>query len=77
MTSATTHLSPRGNSTAVTIPRDVMDAAGLRQGDPVIITARADGVVEVRHAEPAEAALERAFEWSLGRYPQTYADLAK
>jgi antitoxin component of MazEF toxin-antitoxin module len=77
MTSATTRLSPRGNSTAVTIPRDVMDAAGLRQGDPVTVTARDDGVVEVRHAAPAETALESAFAWSLGRYPQTYADLAK
>jgi hypothetical protein len=41
------------------------------------LLVRDDGVIEIRHAAPAEAALEEAFEWSLGRYPQTYAALAK
>ena len=77
MIKATTKLMPRGNSLAVTIPKDVLEAAGLKQGDDLSLLARDDGVIEVRHAAPGEAALEEAFEWSLGRYPQTYADLAK
>jgi putative addiction module antidote len=72
-----TKLSPRGNSLAVTIPKDMLDATGLKQGDSVDLTAREDGVIEIRHAAPGDAALDEAFEWSLGRYPQTYRDLAK
>jgi len=70
-------LSPRGNSLAVTIPKDMLESVGLRQGDELSLLARDDGVIEIRHAAPAEAELEAAFEWSLGRYPQTYEDLAK
>jgi len=73
---ASSKLTPRGNSLAVTLPRDVIEAAGLAQGDELTLTVR-DGVVEIRHAAPAEAALKEAFEWSLGRYAQTYRDLAK
>ena len=69
-------LSPRGNSLAVTIPKDMLDAMGLRQGDELSLVAH-DGVIEIRHAAPAEAELDEAFEWSLGRYAQTYKDLAK
>jgi putative addiction module antidote len=77
MISATTKLTPRGNSLAVTIPKDVIEATGLKQGDNLVLWAREDGVIEIRHAPSADAALDDAFEWSLGRYPQTYADLAK
>jgi antitoxin component of MazEF toxin-antitoxin module len=73
---ASSKLTPRGNSLAVTLPRDVIEAAGLAQGDELTLTVR-DGVIEIRHAAPAEAALNEAFEWSLGRYAQTYRDLAK
>lgn len=70
-------LSPRSNSLAVTIPKDMVDAVGLRQGDQLSLLAREDGVIEIRHAAPAEAELEAAFDWSLGRYARTYEDLAK
>jgi len=77
MVKATAKLSPRGNSLAVTIPKDVLDAVGLRQGDDLSLVARDDGVIEIRHAAPAEVELDAAFEWSLGRYAKTYEDLAK
>ena len=70
-------LSPRGNSLAVTIPKDMLEATGLHQGDELSLLARDDGVIEIRHAAPGEAELDEAFEWSLGRYAQTYKDLAK
>jgi len=77
MVKAAAKLTPRGNSLAVTIPRDVLEAAGLKLGDDLSLIARDDGVIEIRHAAPQEAALNDAFEWSLGRYGQTYRDLAK
>lgn len=77
MVKATAKLTPRGNSLAVTIPKEAIEAAGLRQGDDLSLLVRDDGVIELAHAAPAEVELEAAFEWSLGRYPQTYTDLAK
>jgi antitoxin component of MazEF toxin-antitoxin module len=77
MVKTSTKLTPRGNSLAVTLPKDVLDASGLKQGDDVTIVSRDDGVIEIRRASPGEAALDAAFEWSLGRFPQTYRDLAK
>jgi putative addiction module antidote len=73
----TAKLTPRGNSLAVTIPKEMVEAAGLHQGDELSLLARDDGVIEIHHAAPGEADLESAFEWSLGRYPETYRDLAK
>jgi antitoxin component of MazEF toxin-antitoxin module len=73
----TTKLTARGNSLAVTVPKDILDASGLKQGDDVVLISRDDAVIEIRHAEPGDAVLDEAFEWSLGRYPQTYRDLAK
>lgn len=77
MVKTTAKLTQRGNSLAVTIPKEMLDATGLRQGDELSLLAREDGVIEISHAAPGEAELEDAFEWSLGRYPQTYTDLAK
>jgi putative addiction module antidote len=73
----TAKLSPRGNSLAVTIPKEMLEAVGLRQGDELSLLARDDGVIEIRHAAPGEAELEAGFEWSLGRYAETYRALAK
>jgi antitoxin component of MazEF toxin-antitoxin module len=77
MIKATARLTPRGNSQAVTLSRDVLDAAGLRQGDALSLLVRDDGVIELRRAVPDEAELDAAFDWSLGRYDETYRDLAK
>ena len=74
---ATAKLSPQGDAQAVTIPKDILEATGFRQGDELSLLAREDGVIEIRAAAPDEASLEAGFEWSLGRYGQTYADLAK
>ena len=73
----TAKLTPRGNSQAVTIPREAMDAAGLKQGDELAIVVRDDGVMELHRASADDAALERAFAWALGRYGRTFEDLAQ
>lgn len=70
-------VAARGRALAVTLPQTVLDAAGLKPGDGVSLVVRDDGVIEIRHAVPEEAQLEAAFEWSLGRYNQTYEDLSK
>lgn len=77
MVKASAKLSPRGNSLAVTLPKEVLDAAGLKQGDDLSLLVRDDGAIEITHAAPGEAELQEAFEWSLGRYAKTYEDLAK
>ncbi len=77
MIRATAKLSPRGNSLAVTLPKDILEAAGFALGDELSLLARDDGVIEIRHAAPAEAELDAAFEWSLGRYSHTYEDFTK
>ncbi len=77
MVKASAKLSPRGNSLAVTLPKEVLDAAGLKQGDELSLLVRDDGAIEITHAAPGEAELQEAFEWSLGRYAKTYEDLAK
>lgn len=77
MVKASAKLSPRGNSLAVTLPKEVLDAAGLKQGDELSLLVRDDGAIEITHAAPGEAGLEEAFEWSLVRFSKTYEDLAK
>jgi antitoxin component of MazEF toxin-antitoxin module len=68
-------LTPRGNSLAVTLPRDVIVAAGLSPGDGLVISVH-DQVIEIRHAATAETILEYAFTWVMGRYGQTLRDLS-
>jgi putative addiction module antidote len=77
MTKILAKLTPRGNSLAVTLPKNLLDATGLKQGDELALSARKDGVIEMRPATTADAALNDAIAWSLGRYKQTYRDLAK
>ncbi len=77
MVRVTTKLTPRGNSQAVTIPREAMEAAGLKQGDALALIVRDDGVMELHRASTDDAALDQAFEWTLGRYGRTLEDLAK
>lgn len=77
MVRLTTKLTPRGNSQAVTIPREAMEAAGLKQGDTLALVVRDDGVMEIHRASTDDAALEQAFEWTLGRYGRTLKDLAQ
>lgn len=67
MIKTTAKLTPRGNSLDAAVPKDVLEASGLRD----------DGVIEIGHAAPVETRLDEAFEWSLGRYGKTYADLAR
>lgn len=65
-----------GNSTAVTLPRTVLEAAGLTMGDAVRITAEAGRVtidrVDSAHEEDMEAV--RGFN---ARYRRAMAALAK
>ncbi len=70
-------LTPRGNSLAVTVPKEILSSTGLREGDELALVARDDGVIEIHRAASDEATLDAAFDWVLGRYPRTLTDLAK
>jgi putative addiction module antidote len=72
----TTRLTKVGNSTGVTLSRDVLVEAGLDRGDTVVVTAR-DGRIEITRAENAyDRAMEAGRAFSV-RYRRTMADLAK
>jgi len=54
----TTKLTKIGNSTGVTLPREVLSAAGLRRGDEVAVEVR-DNRVEISKSEdPHNRAME-------------------
>ncbi|MFM2043317.1 MAG: hypothetical protein RLY86_1893 [Pseudomonadota bacterium] len=72
----TTRLTKVGNSTGVTLPRDVLAEAGLGRGDAVSVSVR-DGRIEIARADGTyDQAMEarRAF---AARYRRTMATLAK
>ncbi len=58
MLKRTAKRSPRGNSVAVTLPKDMVDAAGLRPGDERSLLVGCDGIIEIGYAAPADAALD-------------------
>ncbi|HVJ52519.1 MAG TPA: AbrB/MazE/SpoVT family DNA-binding domain-containing protein [Aliidongia sp.] len=64
-------------SLSLAIPKEMLDAAGLKQGDDLSLLLRDDGTIEIRRLDSAEATLEAAFEWSLTHYGPTYRALAK
>lgn len=72
----TTRLGRQGNSTGVTLTRDVLAKAGMDRGAEVVVEATPGRIV----LTPAGGDHERfmaAFERSLDRYDETYAILAK
>ena len=74
--SLTTRLSRQGNSTGLTLSREVLDAAGLARGAAVRVEAE-PGRVVITPAESADAEAMALFEASLGRYGRAYSILAK
>lgn len=72
----TTRLTKVGNSTGVTLPRDVLDKAGLDRGDAVSVSVR-DGRIEIAKADGTyEQAMEAGRSFA-ARYRRTMAALAK
>ncbi|MEO5374284.1 MAG: AbrB/MazE/SpoVT family DNA-binding domain-containing protein [Alphaproteobacteria bacterium] len=65
-----------GNSTGLTLPREVLAAAELNRGDAVAVSVH-DGVIEIRKAEDGyDEAMEVGHAF-IGRYRRTMAALAK
>lgn len=69
-------LTKQGNSTGVTLARDVLDEAGLSRGDEVAVTVRA-GRIEITRADTPYQQSMDAFRAVGRRYPRTLAKLAK
>lgn len=76
--SSTAKLIKQGNSTAVVVPKAMLDDAGLQRGDAVTVEPlpSGDGVV-IRRADERRAKAWRAYEASEERYAAAYAELAK
>lgn len=76
--SGTAKLIRQGNSTAVVVPKAMLDEAGLQRGDVVSVEplSTGDGVT-IRRLDERRAKAWRAYEASEERYAAAYAELAK
>lgn len=72
----TTRLAKMGNSTGVTIPRDVLAEAHLNRGDEVTLSVR-DGRIEITRADDAYNRAMEAGRAFATRYRRAMAVLAK
>ena len=65
----------QGNSSGVTLTRDLLEASGFAQGEEVLISAR-KGLVEIRKVDGTYADCKVAYEWVKSRYRNTLRKLA-
>jgi putative addiction module antidote len=75
-TAATTSLRRIGNSTGLTFTAEALKAAGLAQGDRVVVSA-APGRVVVSKADDLHARCMAMLERHMQRYDKAFARLAK
>ena len=73
---ATTSLRRIGNSTGLTFTAEALKAAGLAQGDRVVVSA-APGRVVVAKADDLHARCMAMLERHMQRYDKAFARLAK
>ena len=71
-----TRLAKIGNSTGLTLPRDVLAEAHLDRGDEVAVTVR-EGRIEIAKADDAYNKAMEAGRAFAARYRRTMAVLAK
>lgn len=71
-----TRLVKQGNSTGLTLSREVLEAARLDRGAEVVVEA-SEGRIVITPASSSHARAMAAFKRSLTRYGRTYALLAK
>lgn len=71
-----TRLGRIGNSTGLTLTREILEAAGLERGTDVRVEAE-PGRITVTPAGSVHDRAKRLFERSLVRYDRAYARLAK
>lgn len=75
-TKTTTKLTRIGNSTGLTLSRDVLQAAGLSRGDDVVVEAHGEQVV-ITKTDSDRAEVQRIGEHFMTRYARTLDALAK
>lgn len=75
---STTRLTKQGNSTGVTLSREVLSATGLERGDEVVVIAdQATGTITIRRADEDYARAMAAGRAFAQRYRRTMAALAR
>ena len=72
----TTKLTRVGNSTGVTLSREVLRSAGLARGDDVVVEAE-DGRVVIAKADSDRTAVLEIGRQFMARYSRALAALAK
>lgn len=71
-------LTRQGNSTGVTLTREVLLAAGLERGDDVTLTVdRTEGTITMRKADSSYSRAMEAGRAFAARYRHALAELAK
>lgn len=73
----TVRLSRQGNSTGVTLPKDLLDELGLERGDELAVSKEEDGSIRLIPAGSHRRRVEEAAERFGQRYARTLAKLAK
>ncbi|MDX1574620.1 MAG: AbrB/MazE/SpoVT family DNA-binding domain-containing protein [Kiloniellales bacterium] len=71
-------LTRQGNSTGVTLTKELLNAAGLERGDEVLVTAeRGTGAITIRRADDVYTRAMAAGRAFARRYRRTMAALAR
>ncbi len=74
----TSQLSKHGNSTGLTLTREVLQAAGLARGDEVVVSVSdVDGSITVRKADDDRQRAMEIGKRFMARYRHALAELAK
>lgn len=74
--STSVKLTKQGNSTGLRLPREVMDRAGLKRGDEVVLSVDGEGKVTIAKADAAFNATLEAYEECRARYARALKILA-
>ncbi|MBL4906434.1 MAG: AbrB/MazE/SpoVT family DNA-binding domain-containing protein [Sneathiella sp.] len=72
----TTKVRRQGGTRIATLPKKVLDEAGIKDGDEVKVMSEGDTVV-IRKSDDDHDAFMEAHEYSMKRFSKTYKDLAK
>ena len=77
VTEKVARLTKQGNSTGVTLAKEVLEATGLARGDDVVVAVQPDGSISLTPARSHKRAVDQAMGRVRGRYDWALKQLAK
>lgn len=72
----TTKVRRQGGTRIATLPKKVLDDAGIKDGDEVKVSSEGDTIV-IRKSDDDHDAFMEAHDYSMKRFRKAYEDLAK